>query len=201
MASAVITVQAQIGGISINANNTLTGNSQESCEATLAAAHTGSLGTRTDANTGIVTMSAGHGITDGKVVVSWTSGGVRKSRVNMDATVVDNAVTIDGGDGDDLPAQGEDVEVAMQTDLAAAFDGDDLLAIAANSSRDATAKLYDSGGAVLATVEMFAGSAWYWMSGMGTSSPITGNAVAKVSVGSRSTVGTSTFKMGLLQNI
>lgn len=74
---------------------------------TLAAAKTGSLTTRTDNDTGELTMAGGHGISTGnKLDVYWVdpTTGAMKSRVNMTVgTVATNQVPIDGGTGDVLP--------------------------------------------------------------------------------------------------
>ncbi len=199
--NAVISTQASIAGISVQASNTTTGNAQESYEATLAKAYSGTLGTRTDNDTGVVTLAEGHGVVTGKVVVSWTETGVRKTRYDVDAVVTANDVAIDAGDGDNLPAEDSTVSVAVQEDLAAAFDGDDLAAIVAKSTKDATLVFYDSGGAVLDEVQLYAGGAFVWQTGMGTTTPITGNAVANVVVGSRDTTATATFQLGLVQNV
>lgn len=74
--------------------------------ATMGAAKSGTLTTRTDDNTGTLTMSSGHGITTGAVLdVYWTESGVSKSRAGMTVgTVATNSVPIDGGTGDNLPA-------------------------------------------------------------------------------------------------
>ncbi len=67
---------------------------------TLAAGKAGTLTTRTDANTGVATLSGGHGIISTQHVdVYWATG----MRFDMTCTVSGNAVTIDGGTGDDLP--------------------------------------------------------------------------------------------------
>jgi hypothetical protein len=68
----------------------------------LAAAKVGALTTRTDDDTGELTMNSGHGITTGAVLdVYWGTG----KRVGMTVgTVATNAVPIDGGTGDVLPA-------------------------------------------------------------------------------------------------
>lgn len=198
----IIAQQIQIGGTQMSASNTLTGNAQESYTDDLVKAQSGTLGTRTDNDTGVVTCGAGHGIETGdKVMVFWTDTGVRKSRTDMDATVDGTAVTIDGGDGDNLPDQDSTVLVSVQTDLAAAFDGDNMEAIAATCSRDATVVFYDSGDAVLLKQELYAGNAWVWQDGQGTTTPITGNAVAKISAAIRDTAGDGALKVGLLQNV
>ena len=200
--NAIIAQQAQIGGISVSASNTLSGNTQESYEATPVAGQDGTLTTRTDDDTGVVTCETGHGIETGdKVMIFWLDAGVRKSRTNMDASVATNAATVDGGDGDNLPTQDDDVVVAVQTDLGGAFDGDDLLAIVATSARDATLVFYDSGDVVLVKVEIYAGSAWIWQSSQGTTTPITGNAVSYISIGCRDVDGETAFKLGLLADV
>ena len=85
----------------------------------------GTLTTKTDADTGIVTLPTGHGITDsGTVSVSWSGGG----RGDMTVTAYDTTtVSVDGGSGDDLPAQ--DTAVSVHLDLTsfspkASFTGD-----------------------------------------------------------------------------
>lgn len=61
----------------------------------------GSLTTRSTDSNGVVTLATGHSITTGMVVDVYWAGGVR---YGMDATVAGDAVTVDGGDGDVLPA-------------------------------------------------------------------------------------------------
>lgn len=74
---------------------------------TLGPAKTGALTTRTDANTGVLTMESGHGIgTGNRLDVYWTNAdGTKGRRYGMTVgTVSTNSVPIDGGAGDDLPA-------------------------------------------------------------------------------------------------
>jgi hypothetical protein len=91
--------------------------------ALVAAQTDGALGTRTDADTGIVQLATGHGILTADVVDVYWVGGVR---YGMDATVATNDVTIDGGAGDNLPAQDFAIAaVVKQIDWEVNFDGDD----------------------------------------------------------------------------
>ena len=85
----------------------------------------GTLTTRADDDTGIVTLPTGHGITDsGTVSLSWSGGG----RGDMTVTAYDaTTVSVDVGDGDNLPAQ--DTAVSVHLDLTslsakASFTGD-----------------------------------------------------------------------------
>lgn len=66
------------------------------------AQNVGSLTTRTDDNTGVATLTAGHNIVSADVVDVYWAGGVRYGMV---ATVTVNAVALEGGAGDVLPAQ------------------------------------------------------------------------------------------------
>lgn len=69
---------------------------------TLNPAYAGSLTTRTDANTGVVTTTnTPTGIATNDIVDVYWSGGRRRQMV---ATVSGSAITVDGGSGDDLPA-------------------------------------------------------------------------------------------------
>jgi len=204
MPTAIIASQIQIGGTQMNASNTLSGNAQESYRPTndVPAPESGTLTTRTDADTGVVTITGTTITTSDKVMGFWEESGVRKTRTNMTVTdVTGDAVTIDLGDGDDLPAQDSAIDLAVQIDMAAAFDGDDLVAIAATSTRDAAIAFYDSGDVLLLKCELYAGSAWFWQADSSTAVPITGNAVARMCIGNRDTAGPAIVDVGLLQNV
>jgi len=75
----------------------------------------GTLTTRTDDDTGTLTLSTGHGVMTGNTVdVFWNDGA--NSRTGMTAgTVSGNSVPIDGGSGDVLPAATTAVNVVNQS--------------------------------------------------------------------------------------
>lgn len=76
------------------------------------AAKTGTLTTRTDNDTGTLTMSASHGITTGaKIDIYWTGG--RRYNVEV-GTVSVNSVPFDNGSGDNLPTNNTSVTVMVQ---------------------------------------------------------------------------------------
>ncbi len=76
------------------------------------AAKTGTLTTRTDNDTGTLTMSSGHGITTGaKIDIYWTGG--RRYNVTV-GTVSTNSVPFDLGSGDNLPTNNTAVTVMVQ---------------------------------------------------------------------------------------
>ena len=136
-----------------------TSNYEVTVPALVAAQTAGSLTTRTDADTGVVTLSTGHGIaTSDTVDVYWTESGVAKNRYGMTATVSGDAVTVDGGSGDDLPAQDETIDaVVKQTEVNPLnLDGDNaqLVAVVYKNAADTGAKghvdFQDSGSASIA---------------------------------------------------
>jgi len=121
----------------------------------LVAAQTGTLTTRTDDNTGVATLSTGHGIATSDVVDVYWSGGVR---YGMTATVATNAVTIDGGAGDVLPSSSTAVTVVEQTAIEVNFDGDDAQIVGvfydnpSDTGAVANLDLQDSGNASIEAI-------------------------------------------------
>lgn len=118
------------GGMSIQTPSVTRSNSGPiALEDTLAAAKTGTLTTRSDANTGTLTMSASHGIVDGDIIDIYWAGGVQYG-VTV-GTVSVNSVPIDLGIGDDLPIATTAITAVVQSSINLAIDGDnaDFIAI------------------------------------------------------------------------
>ncbi len=104
-----------------------TGDDPVATEVTLPAGKAGTLTTRTDANTGVVTVASGHGITTSDTVdVYWSTG----RRYGVDVTATDSTtITIDVGSGDDLPSTSTAVVICKQVVINKAIDGDNLSVI------------------------------------------------------------------------
>lgn len=126
----------------------------KSLSALLAAQCDGSLTTRTDDDTGVVTLSTGHGIETADVVDVYWSGGMR---YGMTATVSGVEITVDGGAGDNLPAEDTAITaVVEQTTWEINFDGDDaqVVAVVYRNGADTGAKAHiDLQDATPATIE------------------------------------------------
>lgn len=120
-----ITIEQSMGRSKARA--TLTGDDLIDTEITLPAGKAGTLSTRTDANTGICTVSSGHGITaDDTVDVYWSGG----RRYGVDVTAVDaTTISIDLGAGDDLPVATTAVVVCKQVVFNRSIDGDNLVGL------------------------------------------------------------------------
>lgn len=123
------TVNASGGGKPFKNTVTVNGSVQTMVEVDLTA-KAGTLTGRTDNDTGVATMAAGHGIQSANVVdVYWAAG----QRLGMTATVSGNSVTLDGGSGANLPATSTALTVMVQVVKAFAFDSEDLLGFVVQS--------------------------------------------------------------------
>jgi hypothetical protein len=147
------------------------------------AARSGVLTTRTDNNTGVVTLSTGHGvITDDRVDVYWKNeSNVWEFRYGMSATVAGNAVTVDLGGGDNLPDEASQVilNVAHEEDLV--FIGDNTVALGVGGEAAGVVVFEDDANAE--TFHVFVGgpeSAFVWDSEGGVENPFEGITNAKV---------------------
>lgn len=157
----------------------------EQAIAALVAAQTGTLTTRTDDNTGVATLSTGHGIITSDVCDVYWSGGCR---YGMTATVATNAVTLDGGAGTVLPAESTPVTVVKQTAVEVNFDGDtaQIVGIFYRNASDTGAlghlDLQDSGDATIKAVDLKhetanAGCTNIWNIAAGDTNVFTGNRI------------------------
>ncbi len=127
---------------------TLTADDVVASEVSVPAALPGTLTTRTDANTGVLTMTAGHGLTTGKIDVFWATG----SRHGMDGTVTVNSIAIDGGAGDDLPDAATAITACAPTVQNVAFAGDDAVGALAYSDLGTPPNTGDFDGWVVFTL-------------------------------------------------
>jgi hypothetical protein len=107
---------------SINQSKIRTGDDLIDLQITLPAGKSGTLTTRTDDNTGIVTVASGHGITGSDTVdVYWAAG----RRYGVDVTATDaTTISIDLGAGDNLPTASTAVVICKQVVVNKAIDGD-----------------------------------------------------------------------------
>lgn len=196
MASKTLNTSISLGGVSIAGKTIRTAEGQIGQDCSLAAGKAGTLTTRTDANTGVATLSTGHGIITGNVVDVFWSGG---ARYGMTCTVATNAVTIDGGGGTDLPATTTALVLCKETVINADFDGDDAKIVSVLSTQRGYVQFLDSGSAVLFAVELAtANEDWTWMSGKGVSNPLTGNPVDSIVVSNASSTTAATLTFACL---
>lgn len=192
------------GGVTIQTQPIIRTNSGAiSLEDTLSAAKTGTLTTRTDNNTGTLTMTAGHGLTDGQIVDIYWTGGVQRS-VTV-GTVATNSVPIDGGIGDNLPIATTSVTVVVQKSINLAIDGDNtkILAIVLETTTKSLAtagnvQFLDSGSAVIAEIDLVTNAPQVWDIEGGSANPFTGNPITALKASQANSTTTETYTLKIV---
>ena len=106
----------------INQSRVRTGDGKVEVQVDLPAGKAGELTTRTDANTGVVTVESGHGITTSDTVDVYWDGG-RRYGVDVTATT-GTTISVDLGTGTDLPVVNTDVVIVKQVPINVTIDGD-----------------------------------------------------------------------------
>lgn len=189
-----------VGAATYTAGRSGTTDNKIESSPTIAAAKTGVLTTRTDANTGTLTMTSGHGIVTSDLVDVYWDGG---RRLNMTVgTVSVDSVPIDGGSGDDLPAATTALTVCVQHVENATVVGDDVKLIIIDSPVAASVTLAQAGGTVIAAIELDSVNSngryvYRWDTGSGVTNPVAGATVGKI----RSTHGDSTSSRDVMTYI
>ena len=196
MPTAKIASALQIGGIAINSVISRTDEGQAGQEVTLPAASGGTLTTRTDDDTGVITLTAGHDIVTGKVDVYWADG----VAYGMDAVVTVNSCTIDLGAGDNLPDAETVVTVANQVDINIEIVGDDLIVLALQSSLRSSVDLHDSGSSSLLALELLAAEAYTWATNGNVTNPVAGDVVDSIQASNGDSSADATLQIGVLVN-
>lgn len=181
MPSATFTPQITVGGVSIQKTITRTGDHPNPYEITLPVAWAVSSWIKTDANTAAGNLASLHGQTSGTYDVFWTGG----RRYGVAITVTVNALAIDGGTGDDFPANGNTtVTVSKQVQINTAIDGDNIQIIglcADVSDEQATSKAHvtfkDADGDTIAALDLTANSPVIYDIAAGVTNPFTGDPI------------------------
>lgn len=193
-----------LGGINVNGAYTRTAPGQLSEQVTpdiLVAGLAGTLTTRTDNDTGVVTLGDGHGIQQNdKVSLCWPAG----SRINMNVTnVAGNLVTVDAGSGDNLPVATTTIVLAKVIRINCSFAGNDLEIVAAVCGNDLAVGFYSVADALLYQLKLKGGNPqgepWFWVKNAGIANPLAGAAVAYILVGNGEAEA-STFSLSALRD-
>lgn len=161
----------------------------------LAAGKAGTLSTRTDNDTGTLTLGSGHGIETGAIIDLYWEGGIQRG-VTV-GTVSGTSVPIDAGVGDNLPAQ----DTAIVACVVTVFDVDvvgNTVALAAVVTRQARAscEFQENDGTPIVSLDLAAGEIWDWADVQGVANPFAGVSIGKVVV-SNGGIVTTVFTAGL----
>lgn len=192
------------GGLSMQSSIVRTSTASIAIDETMAAAKSGTLTTRTDDNTGELTMAASHGITTGQIIDIYSAGPVvhRKSTVG---TVSVNAVPIDSGVGDVLPADETAITAMVRQNVNCLIDGDNCKLIAVLfKTTDATlttaghVSFYDASDNEIAELDLVANVPRVYDIEGGAANPFTGNPITYARISHAGTSATETYRFQVL---
>lgn len=188
------------GGDTISRAVTRTVEGANSRKVTLPAAKTGNLTTRTDDNTGTLTMDADHGIQTGDIIDIYWDGGVQYNVVV--GTVSVNSVPFDSGVGDNLPADESEITASVQVEVETAIDGDALDSIsvdfyqAGNGTGKGHVDFQESDSTSIAPLDLdAAGAPLIWDITGGADNPFTGDPIAKAMASNGDSTAAATLKI------
>src|SRR5262245_8395652 len=146
-------------GVNIQKTQSRSGDGLITREVTLPAAKAGTLTTRTDNDTGVVTVASGHGIADTDTVDLYWDGG-RRYGVDVTATT-GTTISIDAGAGANLPIATTPVTIVKQVTINVALDGDAAAVVAvsleflsATVNGDGHATFKDAAGDSIANIDL-----------------------------------------------
>jgi len=194
-----INSSVSIGGVAVSSNLQRTGSGLANYIADLPIAKAGTLSTRTSDTAGIITLAAGHGITDADEVDVYFSDG----SVAYAATVTaydTTTITIAGASGDALPTEDAAVTVGVVQDLDVDIEGDDLkmLAIHATSAASVILTTDDSGDTVELAKLLTANEAYTWAYDTGVTNPIASDTITHIQASCGSSSAAGVFKLAAL---
>lgn len=202
MATAQYGVSISGAGLSIAKTINRTGDGQASVEVALPAGKTVTNWVKTDANTAACDLPAGHGYSNGNFDVYWTSGGVNYIRRNVPGTISTNALSLDGGAGEDFPASATSgVVVCRQVAFNIAIDGDNskLIAVAGEIAATSTSRLhvslYDSADDEITNLNLTANEPSVTDIEGGASNPYTGDPITDGVASNGDTSNAATLKI------
>ncbi len=205
MPSASYSISLSVGGVAIQKAVTRTGDHPNTYEISLPAGKSGTLTTRTDDDTGVLTVASGHGITDSDTVDVYWSGGMRYG-VDVTATT-STTISIDLGSGDVLPAASTAIVVTKQVDINTHIDGDNvqIIAIAAEYTDQASADkahvdMQDSGGATIEEIDLTANVPRVYDITGGDTNVFTGNPITQTKASNGSSTAAATLKILSLED-
>ncbi len=192
-----------VNGQNFNVSATISSQLAPPFSVELDAAKNGTLSTRTDANTGILTMATGHGILTGdRLDIYWVNSDDtvgRRYGVTV-GTVASLSVPFDLGAGDDLPVVTTVITAQVPDEEVFVVDGDEAVSVAAICANGGTVVFATSADAtVLAVPLTTAATSYVWTSSDGGTNPLAGGAVTKVFLSQPSSVASVTIS-GIVQS-
>lgn len=144
MPSVTLTENVTIAGVRISFQITRDVPGVIGQQVTLDPATAGQLTTRTDNDTGTLTVATGHDIVNstGGYTLFW-EGGIRRA---MNTVITSNTVALDGGAGDNLPVVNTNCTLGVQVTLNTDFDGNTVAMFGASAQRRGSVEFQQEDG-------------------------------------------------------
>ena len=170
--------------------------------------YAGTLSTRTDNETGTLTLSTGHAITTGMIIDLYWSGG-KRTGITV-GTVSVNSVPIgadNAGAGNNLPTEATAIVASQRVPFNIAIDGDNLSLIglqmkytSAGETAESRAIFVDAADDVIATLDLTANEARVYDIEAGDTNVFTGDPITDAYVSNASSSYDATLKILGLQD-
>lgn len=179
-------------GLTFSLSSTLSSPLATPWSVEVSAAKTGTLTTRSSGTAGTLTMSGGHGFTDGqRLDIYWSTGSCRGATIG---TVATNSVPFTGASGDALPSADTAITAIVPTSEPIVFTGDNAVALAASCPVGGTVVFAASNNSeIYAKVLTSTVTTWTWVSADGGTNPVASGSVAKVFLSHGSSTAASTL--------
>lgn len=204
MPRATLSKSISIGDIVLQGSVTRTADGGTTREPVIPAAKPLTSWVKTDLNTAAGNLPAGHGLSDGVFDVYWDVG----SRFGVDGTIATNALSLDGGAGDDFPATANaTVVVSRRVQINMAIDGDALKAMALklliadpNATSDGHALFKDADGDTIADLNLNANEIREWDIEGGATNTFTGDPITVIYASQNNTTYPATLQIGTVED-
>jgi hypothetical protein len=192
MPSSGLRISGTVAGVTFSSIIELTADDSVAHEGTLPIAWAGTLSTRTDDNTGTLTMTdALHDLDTGEHFdIYWATGCQRNC---VAGTVSGTSVPFDLGVGDVLPLQTTAITAQTQTVIRQSFTADDLSHLIMACDQRCHVGFFDDTTEKLA-VNLTAGNVWQWVTGVSTN-PLAGYTIDNIKVTQANSTITAHFAL------
>ena len=187
-------------GLTITQPVTRTGDGGLAREISVPVGVTGTLTTRTDANTGTITLDESASVTTGANVDIYWDGGVQYN-VTV-GTVSGTSCPFDSGIGDDLPSTSTAVVISVRQQVNADIDGDELSLFAikqlyaqSNETANSHVDFQESDDTEVAEIDLQANIPQVFDITGGADNPLTGELISKFFVSNGSPTNVATFQL------
>lgn len=196
--TANITKTLSAGGVSFPESRQVTADGEIVHNVDVAEGFVGSLSTRTDDNTGVVTVDdSSHTIENGDRVDLYWVGGCRRGMAAGSPSGAD--IPIDGGSGDNLPTEDTAVTIVVPEELDISVLGTNVAAILLYSAQHGQIVFETTAPAEALAKELGTGVSYVWHEDDGEDNPITGDLIATVYLSHDGTAEKS-MRVGILYN-